>query len=77
VTGGWRKLHNEEPHDLYSSSDIIRVIKTKMMRWAGYVERLGEMKNAYKLYLESLKGGDHSEDTGVDGSIILKWILGK
>jgi hypothetical protein len=37
VTGGWRKLHNEQLHDLYSSSNIIRMIKSRMMRWAGHV----------------------------------------
>jgi hypothetical protein len=42
VTGEWRKLHNEELRDLYSSPSIIRVMKTRRMRWAGYVARLGE-----------------------------------
>jgi hypothetical protein len=37
VTGGWRKLHNEELRDLYSSSSIIRIIKSRRMRWVGYV----------------------------------------
>jgi hypothetical protein len=42
VTGGWRKLHNEELGDLYSSPTIIRIIKYGMMRWAGHVARMGE-----------------------------------
>jgi hypothetical protein len=42
VTGGWRKLHNEELHNLYSSSSIIRIIKSRRMRWAGHVARMGE-----------------------------------
>jgi hypothetical protein len=46
-TGEWRKLHNEELHDLYSSPSIIRIIKT--MRWAGHVARMGEQRNAYRL----------------------------
>jgi hypothetical protein len=46
VTGEWRKLRNEELHDLYSSPSIIRIIKT--MRWAGHVARMGE-RNAYTL----------------------------
>jgi hypothetical protein len=49
VTGGWRKLQNEELHDLYSSSTIIRIIKSSRMRWAGHVMRMGEKRNAYSL----------------------------
>jgi hypothetical protein len=41
VTGGWRKLHNVELHNLYSSPSIIRVIKSRRMRWAGHVARMG------------------------------------
>jgi hypothetical protein len=43
-TGGWRKLHNEELHKLYSSSSIIRIIKSRRMRWAGHVARMGEIQ---------------------------------
>jgi hypothetical protein len=42
VTGEWRKLHNEELRDLCSSSTIVRVIKSRIMRWAGHVARMGE-----------------------------------
>jgi hypothetical protein len=42
VTGGWRKLHNEELRDLYSSPSIIRVIKSRKIRWAGHVARMGK-----------------------------------
>jgi hypothetical protein len=42
VTGGWRKLHNEELRDLYSSPSAIRIIKSRRMRWAGHVVRIGE-----------------------------------
>jgi hypothetical protein len=42
VTGEWRTLHNEELHDLYSSPTIVRVIKSRRMRWAGHVARIGE-----------------------------------
>jgi hypothetical protein len=49
VTGGWRKLHNEELHNLYSSLSIIRIIKSRRMRWAGHVARMGEKKNVYML----------------------------
>jgi hypothetical protein len=49
VTGGWRKLHNEELHSLYSSSSIIRMIKSRRMRWAVHVARMGEKRNAYRI----------------------------
>jgi hypothetical protein len=49
VKGGWRKLHNEELCDLYSSPSIIRMITSRVMRWAGYVARMGEKRNAYRL----------------------------
>jgi hypothetical protein len=45
VTGGWRKLHNEELHYLYSSQSIIRMIKSRRMRWVGHVARMGEKRN--------------------------------
>jgi hypothetical protein len=48
VTGDWRRLHNEEFHNLYTSLNIIRVIKSMRMRWAGHVALIGEMRNAYK-----------------------------
>jgi hypothetical protein len=48
VTGGWRKLHNEELHNLYSSPSIIRMIKSRRMSWAGHVARIGKM-NAYRI----------------------------
>jgi hypothetical protein len=48
VTGGWRKLHDEELHKLYSSPSIIRMIKSRRMRWPGNVALMGEKKNAYK-----------------------------
>jgi hypothetical protein len=44
VRGGWRKLHNEELHNSYSSSNIIRMIKSRGVRWAEYVARIGQMK---------------------------------
>jgi hypothetical protein len=49
VTGGWRKLHNEELHNLYSSPSIIRIIKSRRIRWAGHVARMGEKRNMYRL----------------------------
>jgi hypothetical protein len=47
VTGEWRKLHNGELHNLYSSPDIIRQNKSRRMRWAGHVARMGEKRNVY------------------------------
>jgi hypothetical protein len=47
--GEWRKLHNEELHNLYSSPDIIRKVKSRRMRWAGHVARKGEERKVYKV----------------------------
>jgi hypothetical protein len=52
VTGEWRKLHNEELHDLYSSPSIIRIMKLWRMRWAGHVARIEEKRTAYSLLVE-------------------------
>jgi hypothetical protein len=49
VMGEWRKLHNGELHDLYSSPSIIRIMKARRVRWAGHVARMGEKRNAYRL----------------------------
>jgi hypothetical protein len=49
VTGGWKKLHNEEFHNLYSSPNIIRMIKSRRVRWAGRVARMGPKRNAYRI----------------------------
>jgi hypothetical protein len=56
VTGGWRKLHNEELHDLYSSPSIIRMIKSRRRRWAGHVTRMGEKRNAYRILVGNPEG---------------------
>jgi hypothetical protein len=56
VMGGWRKLHNEELRDLYSSPNIIKIIKSRRMRWAGHVARMGEKRNAYTLLLGKPEG---------------------
>jgi hypothetical protein len=56
VTGGWRKLHNEELRDLFSAPSIIRMIKSRRMRWAGHVARMGEKKNAYRLLVGKPEG---------------------
>jgi hypothetical protein len=56
VTGEWRKLHNEELRDLYSSPSIIRIIKSRRMRWAGHVARMGEKRKAYRLLVGKPEG---------------------
>jgi hypothetical protein len=56
VTGGWRKLHNEELHNLYSSRSIIRIIKSRRMRWTGHVARMGEKRNMYRLFVGKPEG---------------------
>jgi hypothetical protein len=56
VTGGWRKLHYKELHNLYSSPSIIRIIKWKRMRWAGHVTRMGEKRNVYRLLVGKPEG---------------------
>jgi hypothetical protein len=55
VTGEWRKLHNEELRDLYSSPSILRIIKSRT-RWAGHVERIGEKRNTYRLLVGKPEG---------------------
>jgi hypothetical protein len=56
VTGEWRKLHNEELHDLYSSPSIIRIMKPRRMRWAGHSTQMGEKGNAYRLLVGKQDG---------------------
>jgi hypothetical protein len=56
VTGEWRKLHNEELNDLYSSSITFRVIILRRMRWAGHIERMGERRGVYRDLVEKPEG---------------------
>jgi hypothetical protein len=58
VTGEWRKLRKEELSDLYSSPSIIRIIKSRRMRLAGHVARMGEKRNAYRLLLVGTSEGN-------------------
>jgi hypothetical protein len=56
VTGEWRQLHSGELHNLYSSPDIIRQIKSRGMRWAGHVARMGEGRNVYRILVGKPEG---------------------
>jgi len=56
VTGEWRRLHNEELNDLYSSPNIVRVIKSRRMRWAGSVAHMGEERRVYRVLVGKPEG---------------------
>jgi hypothetical protein len=57
MAGGWRKLHNEELHNLYKSSpSVIRMIKSRRSRWAGHIARMGEKRNAYRIFMGKPEG---------------------
>jgi len=56
VTGEWRRLHNEELSDLYSSPNIVQVIKSRRMRWAEHVARMGEERGAYRVFVGKPEG---------------------
>jgi hypothetical protein len=56
VTGGWRKLHNEELHGLYSSLGIVRMIKARRMRWAGHMACMGEVRGTYNILVGRPEG---------------------
>jgi hypothetical protein len=56
VTGEWRRLHNEQLNDLYSSPNIIRVIKSRRLRWAGHVACMGEKRGAYRIFVGRPEG---------------------
>jgi len=78
VTREWRKLHNKELNDLYSSLRIVGAIKSRRMRWAGHVARMGEKGEAYtEFWWGNLRERNHLGDAGVDGRIILRLIFRK
>jgi hypothetical protein len=71
VAGGWRRLHNEELHNLYASQDITRLFKTRRMRWVGNAALMGEMRNLSKILVgKPEEKRDHSEDLRAYGRII-------
>jgi len=77
LTREWRKLHNEELNDLYSSRNIDRVIKSRRMRWAWHVASMGDRIDVYRVLVGKPEERDHLEDPVVDGRIILSWIFRK
>jgi len=81
VTGEWRRLHNEELNDLYTSPSIVRVIKSRRLRWAGHVARMGEERGCIGYWWGNRRERDHWGDLDVDGWIILgrisrRWDVG-
>jgi hypothetical protein len=76
VTGEWRRLHNKEFYALYSSPNIIQVIKSRRLRWVGHVARIGARREVHSgLQWGKPRKGDYLKDPGGDGRIILKWIF--
>jgi hypothetical protein len=69
-------LHNVELHNLYSSPDFIRQIKSRKMRWARHMARMGEGRNMYRVLVGKLERKNHLKDQGVDGRMGSKWTLG-
>jgi hypothetical protein len=72
VVAGWRTLHNEEPRNFYASPNVIKIMKSREMRWAGQVARIGELRNAYNILIVKPERKRHSEELGVHRKIILE-----
>jgi hypothetical protein len=77
ATGEWRRLCNEELNGLYSSPNIIRVIKSRRMKWAGNVARMGEKRGAYRILVGRPEERRPLGRSRRNGRIILKWIFKK
>jgi hypothetical protein len=77
VTGEWGKLHNEELNELYCLPNIVRVVNSRRMRWAGHVARMGREEVCTGCWWGGLREGDHWGDSDVDGRIILRGISRK
>ena len=72
VTGEWRKLHNVELIGLYFSPHIVRVIKSRRIRWAEHIASMGESTGVYNVFVGKPGGRDQLEDPSIDGMIILR-----
>src|SRR5215475_5289460 len=77
VTGEWRKLHNEELNYLYSSPSIVRVVKSRRMRWAGMWRVWGRREGCIGCWWGNRREKGHCGDPDVGGRIILRWIFRK
>jgi hypothetical protein len=77
VTGKWRKLHNEELNDLYSSPNIVRAIKLRRMRWVGHVARMGEERGVYRVLVGKPEGKRPLGRPRCRWEKILRWIFRK
>jgi len=73
-TGEWRRLHNEELNGLFPPPNIVRVIKSRIMRWAAHVARMGEVRGVYRFLVGKPEGKRSLGVLGVDGWVILGWI---
>jgi hypothetical protein len=71
----WRKLHNEKLNYLYCTHTIMRVAKSRRMRWAGHVGCMGEGRGVYRVWWRNMRKRDHWGDPSVDGRIILRWMF--
>jgi hypothetical protein len=71
VTAGWRQIRNVGLNDLYSSPNTIRVIKSRRMKWAWHVARVGERRGIYRVLVGKPEGKIHWEDLDVDGRLII------
>jgi hypothetical protein len=77
VTGDWRKLHNDELCDMYSSPNIICVLKWRRMRWVSDMVQMGKREVRAGFWQGNLKERDKFENQSADGKVILKWVLKK
>jgi hypothetical protein len=77
VTGEWRKFQNEELHNWYSSPNVIRQIKSRRMRWAGRVARMGEKRKVYKVFVGNLESKRPLERPRRRWTVESEWTLGR